>query len=95
MRITPASVGSLDAVWLILAAGWVVGLPFLVWAWREIVSIEPMRWNGLSVREAWLGGLIAGYVLGGWPAVIVAIAWRTSMTRDALLPFRADRRSRR
>jgi hypothetical protein len=88
-------VGSLGAVLWVVVAGWLVGLPFVVWAWRDIGRIDPGRWNGLSIREAWLGGLVAGYVLGGWPAVVVAVAWRTSMTRDALLPFRTDRSSRR
>lgn len=80
---------------MVVLAGWAVGLPFAIWAWRDIRKIDPVRWNGVSVAAAWLSGVVAGYVLGGWPAVIVALAWRTSMTRDALLPFRIHRRSRR
>jgi hypothetical protein len=73
----------------VVLVGWALGLPFAVWAWRDIRRIDPTRWAGVSVAEAWLAGLVAGYVLGGWPAIVVAIAWRTSMTRDSLVAFRA------
>jgi hypothetical protein len=95
VSIRPRRVGSLARVWWVVAAGWVVALPFAVWAWRDIRRIDPMRWNGVSIAEAWLGGLLAGYVVGGWPAVVVAVAWRTSMTRDALAPFPTERDTRR
>jgi hypothetical protein len=70
----------------LIALGWVLGLPFLVWAWKDISRVEPRSWVGLAGPGAWLTGLALGYALGGWGAIAVALAWRTSMTREALEP---------
>ena len=70
---------------VLLVVGYVVGLPALVWAWRDLARFPPpvWYWSGHR-REYWRAGLVAAYVAGGWPAIAVALAWWRSRIRSEL-----------
>lgn len=76
--------------------GLVVGIPALVWILSDLRRIPATIWaRSPYSRPLWSTVAIVGYVVGGWPAVVVAAAWRFSRDRadlvaDSLLFAQAD-----
>lgn len=76
--------------------GLVVGLPALVWVLADLRRIPASVWDRSPYsRTLWSTVAVVGYLVGGWPVVVVAAAWRFSRDRadlvaDSLLLARAD-----
>jgi hypothetical protein len=81
--------------------GFVVGLPTLIWTLGDLRRIPAPIWAASPYsRSIWSSVVAVGYLVGGWPAVVVAVAWRFSRDRadlldDMLLLAGADARSDR
>jgi len=70
---------------ILFVVGFVVGLFGLVWAWVDIGRFPPQVWYWSGHRrESWRAGLIVAYLVTGWPAIVVALAWWRSETRVEL-----------
>jgi len=87
------------AVLDVIVIGWVVALVPAIWAFADMGRV-PRRvwfWTGYA-RDGWRKGIVAAWVLGGWPAIVVAIAWRRSAARAdvtaELVEIRARHRRR-
>jgi hypothetical protein len=85
------------AAWQVASVvGLVVGIPALVWVLADLRRIPAALWaRSPYSRPLWATVAILGYLVGGWPAVVVALAWRFSRDRadlvaDSLLLARAD-----
>lgn len=76
--------------------GLVVGIPALVWTLADLRRIPATVWSRSPYsRPLWSTVAVLGYLVGGWPAVVVAAAWRFSRDRsdlvaDSLLFAQAD-----
>jgi len=79
--------------------GYLVGLPATWWCWNDLARFHRPVWVGYGNRSAWRRSLIVGVLALGWPALFVALGWRTGRTRAELigelqrLPGDADARS--
>lgn len=69
---------------LTILLGYVVALPVVVWAWRDLGQFARPLWVGYGDRRAWRNGLVVTYLLGGWPGLFLALGWRTGRTRAEL-----------
>jgi hypothetical protein len=70
------------AVLDVIVIGWIVALAPAIWAFSDMGRV-PRRvwfWTGHG-RDPWRKGVVAAWVLGGWPAIVVAIAWWRSVAR--------------
>jgi hypothetical protein len=79
----------------LILLGWIVGLWPAIWTFVDVGHI-PRRiwyWTGYQ-REPWRTGVIVAWVLGGWAAVAVAVAWRRSEARVVLLEELGEVRAR-
>lgn len=66
--------------------GLVVGIPALVWVLADLRRIPAAIWTRSPYSRAlWSTVAIVGYLVGGWPAVVVAAAWRFSRDRSDLV----------
>jgi hypothetical protein len=85
-----------ELVLAIILAGYVFALPALVWMLRDLARIPRGLWRYAASRppQAWRAGLVVSYVCAGWPALVVAFAWRQSRERTALLDDWADMHAR-
>jgi hypothetical protein len=84
-----------QAVLDLVVVGWIVALVPAIWAFVDLGRI-PRRiwyWTGYH-REPWRTGLVIAWVLGGWGAIVVAIAWRRSAARTVLLDEFGEVRAR-
>jgi hypothetical protein len=66
--------------------GLVVGLPALIWTLGDLRRVPGSVWDRSPYsRTLWTTVAVVGYVVGGWPAVVVAAAWRFSRDRADLV----------
>ena len=58
----------------------------------DIGGFRRTLWSGYGSRDRWLRSVKVAYIALGWPSLAVALAWRTSQTRRALVALRAQMR---
>lgn len=75
-----------------LLAGYVVALVPARLCHRDIGSFRRPLWVGYGSRDRWLRGIKIAYLAFGWPALVVATAWRRSTTRAGLIELRDELR---
>jgi hypothetical protein len=81
-----------DALLLFVGLGYLVGLPVLAWCLRDLGAIPRSLWPGYGKRDVWQRRAIACYALAGWPVIVFALGWRTSLTRTGLIEDQARMR---
>jgi hypothetical protein len=71
----------------VLAAGYLVALPALIWGLVDIAKIPGGVWRHAAERprHLWRIGIMSAYVLGGWPALVAALGWWRSHERADLM----------
>jgi hypothetical protein len=77
---------------VVLLAGYVVALVPARLCHLDIGGFRRSLWVGFGDRGAWLRAIRVSYLLLGWPSLVVALAWRESRTRRALVELRDDLR---
>jgi hypothetical protein len=80
---------------LLVVLGYVAGFPALQWHRRDLLRFRQPLWAGYGSRDARLRGALVSYVAFGWPEVFMALGWRSSQTRAALVAERSDMREAR
>jgi hypothetical protein len=68
----------------VVIAGYAVALPVVVWCLRDLRSFHRPLWTGYGNRRSWVVALLVAYALAGWPALFVALGWRTGQLRREL-----------
>lgn len=76
----------------VLLSGYLVALVPARLCHLDVGGFRRSLWVGYGDRDAWLRAIRISYVLFGWPSLVVAIAWRQSRTRRALVELRDDLR---
>jgi hypothetical protein len=71
---------------LLALVGYVSAFVPVLWARYDMTRIPRSVWRYVAPRprELWRGLLLAGYVCGGWPGLVVAVVWRFSPDRSML-----------
>lgn len=82
-------------VLLAVVVGYLAALPVLSWHRRDLMSFQRPLWAGYGSRQARLRGAVVCYVAGGWPELLMALGWRSSQTRGALIVERDHMREAR
>lgn len=87
------------AVLEIIVIGWIVALVPAIWAFSDMGRVPRRAWYWTGhARDAWRKGVVWAWVLGGWAAIAVAIAWWRSAARadvtEELVEIRARERRR-
>jgi hypothetical protein len=69
----------------VLALGMLVSLPFVRWWANDVAEIPgPVWfWSGHH-RSPWRRGVAAGWLLGGWAAILIVLIWARSDERREL-----------
>jgi hypothetical protein len=70
-------------------------LPVVGWGLSDVKRFRRYEWFGYGRRGPWRSAFVVSYALGGWPVFLVALTWRTSLARRAMLEQRSDRRRSR
>lgn len=71
---------------LAMLLGYLAGLAALVWTLGDLRRIPTPMWDRSPYsRTLWSVIAMIGYVVGGWPAIVVAAAWRWSRDRADLV----------
>ena len=73
-------------------AGYVVALIPARRCHLDIGSFRRALWVGYGSRDAWLRAIKLSYIVFAWPSLMVAFAWRRSMTRQGLVELRDELR---
>ena len=76
----------------VLLSGYLVALVPARLCHLDVGGFRRSLWVGYGDRDAWLRAIRISYVLFGWPSLVVALAWRQSRTRRALVELRDDLR---
>ena len=79
---------------IFIVVGYVVAFPFLVWTRRDLRRMHPHLWTGFGSPYPWSITASFAYLAAGWPALVVASAWRFSPTRGKLMTIRRHSRER-
>jgi hypothetical protein len=74
----------------VVVIGWVVALPVLAWHRRDVLSFQRPLWAGYGHRATQLKQATIAYAVFGWPELVMALAWRRSQTRAAMVTQRQD-----
>jgi hypothetical protein len=71
---------------VLAVVGWIVAFPFVRKADADVRRIPSSVWRitGYRTKRQWKLAIRGGYVLGGWPGLLVVLAWRKSETREVL-----------
>ena len=75
--------------------GYVVAIPVLVWHRHDLMTFRRPLWAGYGSRRARLRGAVVCYLALGWPELLMALGWRVSLTRGALVVERDSMRDAR
>ena len=86
--------GANSRIAALIAAGYLLGLPVLVWVSLDLRRSCRALGVGAGHRDQWQLGAVVAYLALGWPVVLIAVGWRTSSTRAAAVDERAQLRSR-
>lgn len=70
--------------------GYALALPIYLWHRRDLRTFRRPLWAGYGSRSARLRGATVCYVAAGWPEIFMALGWRRSQTRQALLEEREN-----
>ncbi len=70
-------------------AGWLFAVPALAWCLVDLKRFHRHEWFGYGRRSSWHDAIVTAYLCGGWPALVVATAWRSSLARRAMLEQRS------
>ena len=70
--------------------GYAAAFPALRWHRRDLMSFRHVLWAGYGRRTARLHGANVCYAAFGWPELLMALGWRSSQTRRALIDVRDD-----
>jgi hypothetical protein len=85
----------IEALIGLVILGYIVGLPFLVWAINDARTISRRVWAAVGRRRSrWEKQMMFGYALAGWPAIPLTLVWRRSHLRHDLRRERAVERER-
>ncbi len=76
----------------VLLLGYVVALVPARLCHLDIGGFRRTLWTGVGHRERWLVAVKVSYLALGWPSLVVALVWRTSQTRRALVELRDQMR---
>ncbi len=79
----------------VVVVGYLVALPVLSWHRRDLMSFHRPLWAGYGSRQARLRGAMVCYLALGWPELLMALGWRSSQTRRALIIERDHMREAR
>jgi hypothetical protein len=75
-----------DLAMLLVMLGYVLAVPSVIWGCRDVRRIPHWVWRTERSREErWLTAMLVGALLGGWPGILVVVAWRGSHQRVVLL----------
>ena len=80
---------------IVVVVGYLAALPVLSWHRRDLMSFQRPLWAGYGSRQARLRAAIVCYVACGWPELLMALGWRSSQTRGALIIERDQMREAR
>ena len=80
------------ALVVLAVVGYVAVLPVFLWHRHDLMSFRHMLWAGYGSRDARLHGAAVCYAALGWPELLMALSWRSSKTREALVRDRDDMR---
>jgi hypothetical protein len=71
---------------LVFVSGYIVALAPVLWARYDVGRIPRSIWRYTAPRprELWRGSLLFGYMCGGWPGIVIVLAWRFGQDRAAL-----------
>jgi hypothetical protein len=71
---------------LVALVGYASAFIPVLWARYDMTRIPRSLWRYVAPRprELWRGLLVAGYVCGGWPGLLVTLVWRFSPDRSML-----------
>ncbi|MGZ4675379.1 MAG: hypothetical protein ACXVJ7_13120 [Acidimicrobiia bacterium] len=75
--------------------GYLAALPVLTWHRRDLLSFRRPLWAGYGSRSARVKGAFVCYAALGWPELFMALGWRRSRTRGALVLEREQMREAR
>lgn len=75
--------------------GYLVAIPALLWHRHDLKSFRRPLWAGYGSRRARLRGAVVCFVALGWPELLMALGWRVSQTRGALVVERDSMREAR
>lgn len=79
----------------LIVLGYLVGLPFLLWAIQDARAVSRRVWAAVGRRRSqWEHQMILGYLVAGWPAVALALSWRQGRLRHELHREQAVERER-
>jgi hypothetical protein len=84
-----------EAVLGFAIVGYLVAVPALVWHRRDLKRFHRPLWAGYGSRRARLRGAAICYLAFGWPELLMALGWRVSVTRVALVVERESMRDAR
>lgn len=76
--------GGIVKVLSVMVAGYLVALPAFWWCRNDLRGFHRPLWVGYGSRDTWIRAVSIGYAVGGWPALVVAFAWRSSQARTEL-----------
>jgi hypothetical protein len=70
----------------IVVSGYLVAFVPVLWARYDISRIPGSIWRYAAPvpRQLWRAALLTGYLLGGWPGLVVAVVWLFSNDRASL-----------
>jgi hypothetical protein len=80
------------ALLVFVLVGYVVALVPARLCHLDIGSFRRALWVGYGSRDRWLRTIKLSYIVFGWPSLLVALAWRRSTTRRALVELRDELR---
>ena len=78
----------------LIAAGYLLGLPFLIWGCLDLQRFRRPQWVGNGTRDQWQLGAVVAYLAFGLPVFLVIFGWRTSGALAALADEHTCPRSR-
>ena len=84
---------SVAAVWLV---GVLCAAPVVAWWARDVARIPSPVWFWIGRDRAhWRRGITIGWLLGGWPAIVIIVVWSRTAERFELLDETREIRARR
>lgn len=81
---------------VVVASGYVIGAVVLRAVLRDLRRIHPHLWTGFGEPTPWQRRAWIAFACGGWPVIVVALAWWGSQARAQMRSvLRRDLRRRR